>query len=104
MDVSKPFLDKVWIGTSKEYGWFIPVEYEGNHAYCAYCGLFGHTVGFCSKKRQDQSKAIATENNNTQLTHTAKPNTKHGRKEKWIAKKIELHNTQQQKDERQPLE
>lgn len=41
MDVSKPFLDTIWIGTSKES---VPLEYEGNHAYCEYCGLLGHTL------------------------------------------------------------
>lgn len=35
----------------------IDVEYEGNHAYCSYCGLLGHTVGLCRKKRQAQGKA-----------------------------------------------
>lgn len=30
MDVSKPFTKILWIGTSKEYGWEVSVEYEGN--------------------------------------------------------------------------
>lgn len=50
IDVSKPFLDTLWIGTSKEYGWSVLVEYKGNHAYCQYCGLLGHTTGLCKKK------------------------------------------------------
>lgn len=56
MYVSKPLLDKLLIGTSKEYGWSISLEYEGNHAYCVYHGLRGHSIGLCHKKRQDQGK------------------------------------------------
>lgn len=32
MDVTQEFENKLWIGTSKENGWMIDVEYEGNHA------------------------------------------------------------------------
>lgn len=63
MDVSKPFIDTLWIGTSKEYGWSVSVEYEGNHAYCQYCGLLGHTIGLCKKKRTIQGKALQKEGN-----------------------------------------
>lgn len=63
MDVSKPFRDELWIGTSKDYGWSIYVEYEGNHAYCQYCGILGHTIGLCKKKQKGQGKAIAVDNN-----------------------------------------
>lgn len=51
IDVSKLFIDTLWIGTSKNYGWSISVEYEGNHTYSQYCGLLGHTIGLCHKKR-----------------------------------------------------
>lgn len=57
LDVTQDVTDKIWIGTSKEHGWVIEVEYEGNHAYCSYCGLLGHTIGLCRKKRQTQGKA-----------------------------------------------
>lgn len=80
MDVSKPFRDTLWIGTSKEYGWAVSMEYEGNHAYCQYCGLIGHTIGLCKKKRMVQGKAVAGEGINTNVTK--KPQEK----ERWIPK------------------
>lgn len=39
--MSKHFRESLWIGTSKEYGWLVFLEYVGNHAYCDYCGLLG---------------------------------------------------------------
>lgn len=80
MDVWKPLLDKLWIGTSKEYGWSISLEYEGNHAYCIKCGLLGHSIGLCRKKRQDQGKAI---DDNT------RHNNQHIRSTKWVEKRKE---------------
>lgn len=50
LDVTQEFTKQLWIGTSKEHGWLIDVEYEGNHAFCVYCGLLGHTIGLCKKK------------------------------------------------------
>lgn len=60
VDVSKPFVDTLWIRISKEYGWAISVEYEGNHAYCEYCGLLGHVLGLCRKKRQEQRNVVVS--------------------------------------------
>lgn len=84
LDVSQPFLDKLWIGTSKEHGWLIDVEYEGNHAYCSYCGLLGHTQGLCRKKRQAHGKATVDTNKSPQEVPQTKPGTKE--KAQWIAK------------------
>lgn len=67
MDVSEPFQDTLWIGTSKEYGWSVSVEYEGNHAYCQYCGLLGYSIRLCRKKRQAQGKNVVNENEDKQV-------------------------------------
>lgn len=56
LDVSKPMLDKVFVGTSKEHGCLQSIEYEGNNTYCSYCGLLGHVVGLCRKKAQAKGK------------------------------------------------
>lgn len=56
-DVSKPFVESLWIGTSKEYGWLIDPEYEGNHAYCDYCSILGHMVGLCRKNSKVKPKS-----------------------------------------------
>lgn len=45
LDVSKPLLDKLYIGINKETRWYQKNEYEGNNAYCSYCGLPGHIAG-----------------------------------------------------------
>lgn len=50
VDVSKPLLDNIWIGTSKDYGWEVSLEYEGNNTYCDYCGLLGH-IGTMSEEK-----------------------------------------------------
>lgn len=86
LDVSQKFQDKLWIRTSKEHGWLIDVEYEGNHAYCSYCGLLGHTQGLCRKKRQIQGKGQVETNPND--TTVPAVNGKIGNKEKgqWIPK------------------
>ncbi|XP_012842438.1 PREDICTED: uncharacterized protein LOC105962671 [Erythranthe guttata] len=49
IDVSQPFPQEIWIDISKDQGWWQKVEYEGNIAYCSYCGLLGHTAGCCRK-------------------------------------------------------
>lgn len=82
MDVSKPFLNTLWIGTSKEYGWTIELEYEGNHAYCDYCGILGHTVGLCQKKREDHGKAKSVKGKEKMPSEQAKTNQKLGPSEK----------------------
>lgn len=61
MDVTQPFLDKLWIGTSKDNGWPITVEYEGNNALCNYCGLLGHTIGLGRKKCDVKGKSTTVE-------------------------------------------
>lgn len=61
MDVTKPFFDPsdpIWIGTSKEQGWKIDLEYQGNPAYCTFCGLLWHTVGLCRNKYLQISSQI----------------------------------------------
>lgn len=82
IDVSQPLQDKLWIGT-KEHGWLIDVEYEGNHAFCSYCGLLGHTQGLCRKKRQALGKA--TVDTNPKDTPFPEPLAKAGLG-KWVAK------------------
>lgn len=56
LDVAKPMLDTIFVGTSKEHGWFQSIEYEGNNTYCTYYGLLGHVVGLCSKKVHTKGK------------------------------------------------
>lgn len=92
LDVSKPLLDKLWIGTSKEYGWEVSLQYEGNNAYCDYCGLLGHTLGLCRKKRDDQGKAVATDGTNRVQDTKDKPRQYTGntaRREQWVEKSRE---------------
>lgn len=85
LDVSKPFLDKLWMGTTKDYGWLNYVEYEGNHAYCTYCGLIGHMVGLCRKKRQIHGNAPMETNVKEQADHTTNRNNVKERTQ-WVAK------------------
>lgn len=96
MDVSKPFVDTLWIGTMKEYGWEISLAYEGNHAYCEYCGLLGHTIELCWKKRMVQGKAINGETTNN--TIQANKGIRRPEKERWVPKNGTTGNaeTQQQ--------
>lgn len=88
LDVSKPFLDKLWIGTSKDYGWEVTLEYEGNHAYCQYCGLLGHSIGLCQKKRQDRGKGVDYAGKELMPRDNS---TKTRKNEKWVAKDIQHH-------------
>lgn len=85
MDITKPFVESVWIGTSKEQGWKIDVEYQGNQTYCTFCGLLGHTVGLCRKKQQIQGKAIVEEKGKTQ--------TGEAPREKWVTKTSRKNNS-----------
>lgn len=89
MDVSKPFLDTLWIGKSTKYGWTIELEYEGNHASCDYCGILGRTVGLCRKKREDHGKVKSSKGQDYIPTAQAKPNDKPGPSVKWVAKTVE---------------
>lgn len=87
MDVAKPFADNLWIGTSKEYGWTIELEYEGNHAYCDYCGILGHTIGLCKKKRAEKGKAKVTNRKDFNSQNQANASNISGQSEQWVAKK-----------------
>ncbi|XP_012855474.1 PREDICTED: uncharacterized protein LOC105974861 [Erythranthe guttata] len=51
VNVAKQLPKSIFIGTSKEDGWWQKVEYEGNHMYCSHCGLLGHLVGAWRKKQ-----------------------------------------------------
>lgn len=64
LDVSKPMLDAIFVGMLKDQGWFQEIEYEGNNAYCTYCGLLGHVIGLCHKKAQIQGKSVAADKKN----------------------------------------
>lgn len=74
----------------------IEVEYEGNHAYCSYCGLLGHTVGLCRKKRQVQGKAPMDTTSKEPMVEKPRNqiNKEHGQ---WIVKdnKANHHKTDQ---------
>lgn len=94
MDVSKPFVDTLWIGTSKDYGWLVSVEYEGNHAFSQYCGLLGHTIGLCRKKREVQGKAKMDEGPQTSTKPPAQTSLKISSKGQWVAKDGSAHISQ----------
>lgn len=49
MDVSQPLPRRIWIGDSKEYGFWQSIKYECNIAFCTKCGLLGHVAGICRK-------------------------------------------------------
>lgn len=49
IDVTGPRPSRVWIGESKEKGYWHKIEYEGNNAFCTHCGLLGHVKGDCRK-------------------------------------------------------
>lgn len=52
VDVSLILPSRVWIGTSKETGFWQQLEFEGNVAYCDGCGLLEHIEDDCRKKRR----------------------------------------------------
>ncbi|XP_012857539.1 PREDICTED: uncharacterized protein LOC105976824 [Erythranthe guttata] len=62
VNVAQQLPESIFIGTSKENGWWQKVEYEGNHTFCAHCGLLGHLVGACRKK-QGLAKPLPMNNN-----------------------------------------
>lgn len=77
------------MGTSKEYGLAIDLEYEGNHAYSEYCGLLGHSVGLCRKKCEENEKAVAYNRKEKIMDGMGtKPNTM-AMTNKWVPKKVE---------------
>lgn len=98
LDVSKPFMESVWIGTSKEYGWSIDLEYEGNHAYCDYCGILGHTMGLCKKKREDNGKTKTSRGKEKLQEETWVKGTK----EQWVPKQTGM-GTQDESRQHDPL-
>lgn len=55
VNVAEALPSRIWIGSSKENGFWQSVEYEGNVSYCTGCGLIGHTVGDCRKCMKRQS-------------------------------------------------
>lgn len=91
LDVTQELVDKLWVGTSKEHGWMVTVEYEGNHAFCSYCGILGHTVGLCRKKRQTQGKTPMDAKTNDMSTDAPRTSTKD--RNQWIVKS-KAHDTQ----------
>lgn len=86
LDVSKPFTETLWIGTSKEYGWEVSCEYEGNQAFCDYCGLLGYTIGLCRKKRQIQGKQTIEEPQAKQINLKMGQTSKQRDGERWVAR------------------
>lgn len=81
MDVSKTFVENLWIGTSKENGWMIDVEYIGNNTYCEYCSLLRHTIGLCRRKIQADGKLTVTEEKKP-----ASVGTKNKHNTEWVVK------------------
>lgn len=69
------------IGT-KEHGWKIDVEYQGNQTFCTFCCLLGHTVRLCRKKAQIQGKSVVENKTKSQSEST----NKNIRSIQWIAK------------------
>lgn len=63
MDVAQPLPPRIWIGESKDNGFWQKIEYEGNNAFCTKCGLLGHVVGVC---RKGLPKKAVTGNSNSQ--------------------------------------
>lgn len=57
IDVSKPLLESLLMGTSKEEKWPVFLEYKGNIAFCSHCGLLGHMFGLYRKKYPHLAKA-----------------------------------------------
>lgn len=91
LDVSKPMLDTVFLGTSKENGWFQSLEYEGNNTFCTYCGLLGHVVGLCRKKAHVKGKAKVDEDKGPKATVTIlKRGDDTRNKEKRVLRKVGL--------------
>lgn len=89
LDVSKPMLDTVFLGTSKENGWFQSVEYEGT--FCTYCGLLGHVVGLCRKKAHIKGKAKVDEDKGPKAPVTIlKRGDDTRNKEKRVLRKVGL--------------
>ncbi|XP_012855090.1 PREDICTED: uncharacterized protein LOC105974520 [Erythranthe guttata] len=50
INVAHTLPEAIFVGSSKDEGWWQRIEYEGNHMYCSHCGLLGHLVGACRKK------------------------------------------------------
>lgn len=67
LDVSKPLLESLFMGTSKEEHLIVELEYEGNNAYCTHCGLLGHVTGMCRKKYPHLVLTKTTGNNQATL-------------------------------------
>lgn len=88
MDVTKPFLDSIWIGTSKYHSWKIDLEYQGNQAFSTFCGLLGHTVGLCRKKQQILGKAVVDDKSDKRTPNPKAPQT--NRTSQWITKTTRL--------------
>lgn len=59
IDVSLILPARIWIGTSKEEGFWQPIEFEGNISFCEGCGLLGHLEEDCRKKRRGRSGVVA---------------------------------------------
>lgn len=104
LDVTQELIDQVWIGTSKEHGWVIDIEYEGNHALCEYCGLLGHIVGLCRKKREAYGKA-PMENKEKEAKEAALNKTKLKDRNQWQLKsrKEPQQTTQQMTHQTDPI-
>ncbi|KAL3637542.1 hypothetical protein CASFOL_018710 [Castilleja foliolosa] len=57
LDVSKQLKSQIFVGESKDHGFWQPIEYEGNNAFCSNCGLLGHVNAICRKmvnKKEDK--------------------------------------------------
>ncbi|KAL3646674.1 hypothetical protein CASFOL_009218 [Castilleja foliolosa] len=59
VDLSKDFLDEIWIGDSTKEGYWQSIMYEGNVSFCSHCGLLGHVKGVCRKLPTISMKEVA---------------------------------------------
>ncbi|KAL3642271.1 hypothetical protein CASFOL_013086 [Castilleja foliolosa] len=67
LDVSKEFHNQIWIGESKDIGFWQNVEYEGNVSFCSYCGLLGHVKGICRKIKVPPKGVSQSTTSNVQI-------------------------------------
>lgn len=58
VDVSVSLPSQIWIGSSKEQGFWQNVEFEGNITFCEGYGLLGHIEDDCRKKRRGNLKSL----------------------------------------------
>lgn len=82
VNVAEELRSRVWIGTSKEDGFWQRVEYEGNINYCGHCGLMGHGKSICRKKVLKKQSNLPPEKADENNTPPPNDNDTNRRKDK----------------------